>query len=451
MKRFFNQVILTYLRILARISLNLNKPTVIGIAGSVGKTSTRNAVEAVLKEHFVVKAVGNSETGIPLGILGLVPKNYSALDWLAMCVIAPFRLNYLRNTKYLIAEMGIDEPDPPKNMEYLLTILKPSIAVSLNVSATHSQQFDHTVPETITDEKKRLESVIHNIAREDTKIITQSHCSSAIYNANDPYINELIEKAEIPAQKLTFGNADASDISYGKYTVGLKGCTFTFFVRDNTKRHELPVTFTKFILPQEYQEVLAAAILVCLQTGLTLEQIKSSLEKQYELPKGRASIFKGINNSMIIDSTYNASKTSNFAFLNLINMLKKDTNKPTVFLFGDMRELGRESEIEHSAVAEKLVGTVDYLYLVGPQTREFVLPTVQKSEKYFKEIRWFDTAARAGEYLKDHLQKNSILLAKGSQNTIFLEEAVKAVLSEKSDKAKLCRQSDYWLKIKYTN
>ena len=113
-----------------------------------------------------------------------------------------------------------------------------------------------------------------------------------------------------------------------------------------------------------------------------------------------------------------------------------------------MRELGEESKIEHEEVAVKLIGIVDYLYLVGPLTREYVLPVVQLNESLFKEIRWFDTSIRAGEFMKENLVKNSIVLAKGSQNTIFLEEAVKQILADKNDRKNLCRQEEFWKKEK---
>jgi len=125
MKRFLTTNTLSYLRFWAKKALVKHQPTIIGIAGSVGKSSTRNAVEAILKDHFPTISIGNSETGIPLGILGLKPKTYSKIEWLKLCAAAPANINYLEGTKYLIAEMGIDEPEPPKNMEYLLTILKP--------------------------------------------------------------------------------------------------------------------------------------------------------------------------------------------------------------------------------------------------------------------------------------------------------------------------------------
>lgn len=446
MKRFFISTILSYLRFFARKALTNHKPTIIGIAGSVGKSSTRNAIEAILKDHFPTKSIGNSETGIPLGILGMKPENYSKLDWLTMLIKAPLNTNFLQGTKYLVAEMGIDEPYPPKNMEYLLTILKPDIAVSLNVSATHSMQFDRTVHDENLSARERLEKIVTNIAKEDTKIITESGCSVGIYNADDEHIVRSITDRTTPDTKLvTFGTKSTNDISYSDYKVSIEGSSFKFSILHQDKRHEATVRFPTFILPRGYQEVLAAAILVGLQGGLTLDQIVASLEKNYELPKGRASFFDGIKQTKIIDSTYNASKSSTFAFLDLVDALKKDSGRKVAFLFGDMRELGKESQLEHEEVAKKLIGIVDYLYLVGPQTREYVLPIIQEHEAKFKEMRWFDNSVRAGEYLKDNLTEKAIILAKGSQNTIFLEEAVKRILADKNDTTKLCRQEKFWL------
>lgn len=458
---FFETHVLSYLRTLAKIALKKHNPTIIGIAGSVGKSSTRYAIEAILKDHYNVKSIGNSETGIPLGILGIVPKSYGKKDWALMLSKAPLGLNYLRGTQYLIAEMGIDEPDPPKNMEYLLTILKPNIAVSLNVSATHSQQFDKTVGRNGKElsDKERLESVVRNIAKEDTKIITDSGCKVGIYNADDENLsNQISERfnlvrgstshtGKVP-KLLTFGTKNKNAVSYGIYSVSLEGSNFQLFVEKEGKNQEIKLKFKGFIVPEVYREVFAASILTALSVDLTLDQIKSSLQKNFTLPKSRSSLFEGIRDSVIIDSTYNASKQSTIAFLDLLDTLENKTDRPTVFVFGDMRELGKESEIEHTEVAKRTIGTVDYLYLVGPQTMEYVLPIVQENEGKFKEIRWFDSANRVGEYLKDNLPHQAIALFKGSQNTIFLEEAVKNVLLNKKDANNLCRQSDFWMNAK---
>lgn len=441
--------VLSYIRFFARKALDRHRPTIIGIAGSVGKTSTRFAIEAILKDHFPTKSIGNSETGIPLGILGMKPEDYSQFDWIKMIAKSPFNLDFLKGTKYLITEMGIDEPDAPKNMEYLLTILKPDIALSLNASATHSLQFDKTVTDKSLSPEERLQAIVTNIAAEDTKIITKSGARIGIYNANDNDITQqILDKTPTSTKLLSFGTKSTNDVSFGPHKVNLKGSEFQLYIKMAEALENLTLNFSHYILPQEYREVFAAAILVALQQGLSLDQIKESLEKNYQPPKGRSSLFEGINNSVIIDSTYNASRVSVEAFLDLVDTLKKETNRPVVLLLADMRELGKEAAIEHAAVAEKLIGIVDYLYLVGPLTREFILPVVQQKETSFKEIRWFDTSKRAGEFLKDNLPEKSILLAKGSQNTLFLEEAVKMLLVDKKDTKNLCRQDKFWMKMK---
>ncbi len=381
MRKFAISLVLSYFRFFARIALQLHKPEIIGIAGSVGKSSTRNAIEATLEDYFPIKTVGNSETGIPLGILGLQPTAYNLTDWAFMLLRAPFGIYHLNHTRYLIAEMGIDEPGPPKNMEYLLTILKPDIAISLNVSATHTMQFEKTLSEAervesaLSDEQRtknkeqRTEIVVRKIAEEDTKIITKSDCRVSIYNADDKNIREIVkDHNDKKNTSLTFGTSNTNDIFYAEYTVSLTGTSFAFSLKDETPK-KITLFLKNMLLPEEYREVFAAAILTGLQSQLTLEQIKNGLEHHFSVPRGRASMFKGINSTIIVDSSYNASRAPVIAFLSMVKLLKKQTNRPVVFLFGDMRELGNDAEREHEKVTEAMVGIVDYLYLVGPLTR----------------------------------------------------------------------------------
>ncbi|PIR62784.1 MAG: hypothetical protein COU65_01665, partial [Candidatus Pacebacteria bacterium CG10_big_fil_rev_8_21_14_0_10_42_12] len=136
MKRLLSGLVLRYFRSLAKIQLKRTKPLIIGITGSAGKTSAMTAVAAVLKDTRQVKTSdkANSESGIPLNILGLYPKSFAPSDWLRLMIQAPTKLaiNLVTNQeKYdtYVAELGIDSPFPPKNMGYLLTILHPDIGI----------------------------------------------------------------------------------------------------------------------------------------------------------------------------------------------------------------------------------------------------------------------------------------------------------------------------------
>lgn len=422
MKRFFGLPILYYLRFFAKLALKKHNPRIIGITGSVGKTSARNAVYAVLQDYFKTKMIkkGNSESGIPLGILGLAPINYSFFDWVRLIILAPFGINYLKGIACLIVEMGVDEPESPKNMDYLLTIVKPEIAILLNVHPVHIMQF----------------KTIERIAAEKVKIISKnSNCEIGIYN-NDNFYTKL-EIAKLKNKRLSgFGKEKNNDLSYGDYEVSLQGTKFDFLY----KNEKIRLSIKNYVLPKEYFEAFSSAVLVGKHLGLSGRRIADSLSKNFILPKSRGSIFQGVKNTVIIDSSYNASRVSVLAYLGLATELKKKTKRPFALLFGDMRELGEEEKREHEEIARHLV-EVDRLFLVGPLTKKFILPK-------FKQAKWFDNSISAGIYLKENLAKDSLLLVKGSQNTIFLEEAIKPLLKNKSDEKKLCRQSDFWFKKK---
>jgi len=438
MKNIFIWMLLYYLRFFARLSLSINKPKIIGITGSVGKSSARNAIYAALKDYFKVKMIkeGNSETGVPLGILGIDPGHYQMTDWLRVIFLSPFKINYLKGIEYLIVEMGIDSPYPPKNMDYLLTIVKPDISVVLNVHPVHTEQFDRVINENLIG-KKRLKSILDRIAEEKLKIITEVNPKIGI-------INENLASPDLRGREGTklmiFGNNKDVDIRFLDYQADLKETTFKYLLtKDN---QEIIVNIKNFVLPKGYEEIFAATILVGKALNLSNIQIKTGLEKSFSMPLGRGSLFSGIRDSVIIDSSYNASKTPVLTYLELSHRLAEQETRPLVFLFGDMRELGEEARQEHLQIVQEIIKKVSQLYCVGPLTKQFVIPQVTGK---IKEAKWFENSVQAGIYLEKHLPYRSIILVKGSQNQIFLEEAIKKILKSKSDFKNLCRQSDFWM------
>jgi len=445
-KKYLSWGLLTYIKFLAKLALFIHKPKVIGIAGSVGKTSTRNALYAGLKDLIKVKLIeGNSETGVPLGILGLEPESYTFKDWFKICLKAPLGLNYIKGFNYLIIEMGIDDPNPPKNMSYLLTIVKPDIAISLNASAAHTQQFEKALPNKSMTTEERYDLILKAIAKEDTQIITKSDCKFAIYNNDDPYIVESITpfiKNNQTIKFLNFGQTNNATITLQDYSVNTNGTFFSFAFKNQSQA--LDIQFPNVIMPEVYKDSLSAVLLTGLALNLNMNSIATSLTDNLQLPNGRSSIFKGINKSYLIDSSYNASKSSMLAFLDLMQKLNTN-NQPIVVVFGDMRELGNEAEMEHQEVARKIIEVTDYCFCVGVLTQKYVMPII---ENKLIETKWFPIAITAGKYLAKHLPMNSLVLIKGSQNEIFLEEVTSQLLLDRNDRNKLCRQSDYWLKRK---
>lgn len=435
-RKTFSSFVLWYLRAIARVAVSQTRATIIGIAGSVGKTSTREALFAILKDiaptHMVA---GNSETGVPLGLVGLFPHDYTPFDWLRMIIAAPFRIGFLHKMRYVIVEMGIDDPYPPKNMEYLLTIVRPHIGIITDESAAHTMQFEKILtPHVVVSDSERLKLLIGAITREDAKMIKEDRCELGIVNGDNLFVTDVLHGSNI----VSFGTKKTDTIRMTDYSVDTKKSTFSYAIDDTT----ITLVFKGFAFPKELAYVFAPAILTAYKLNIPLDVIKEKLEKNFIPPKGRESLFKGIHNSVIIDSSYNASRPSVISFLELTAKLKRETGRHTVVVLADMLELGNESQIEHEAVAKAIDGIPDTLLLVGPLTKRFILPK-------FKQAKWFPSVMELNDALT-HIPVRSLILLKGSQGGLWLEESIKLLLKHKEDVHNLCRQNPFWQRVKKT-
>ncbi len=414
--------VLWYLRTIAHVALSRTRATIIGIAGSVGKTSTREALFAILKDVASTHMVsGNSETGVPLGLVGLFPKDYSPADWIRMMIAAPFRTGFLKHMHYIIVEMGIDDPYPPKNMEYLLTIVQPDIGIITEESAAHTMQFEKIFgPNVAASDSERLKLLIEAITKEDAKMLKK--CKIKIINGDNPFL-----KKEVP---------DARTFQVTDYAVDIKKTTFSFTV----DRTPITLLFRGHMFPKDLAYSFGPAILAAHTLNIPVDGIKENLERNFIPPRGRESVFAGIKNSVIIDSSYNASKPSVLSFLDLIKTLKKETKRHTIVILADMLELGNEAQIEHEAVARAIGDIPDTLYLVGPLTKRFILPHIPRAQ-------WFPLIIELNQALAD-IPTRSLILFKGSQGNLWLEESIKLLLKNKEDVLRLCRQNAFWQRVK---
>jgi len=466
-KKKLASFVLSYLRFFAKLQLKKNQQAkIVGITGSAGKTSCQLAVLAALGKNkarlkIKVSHKANSESGIPLNILGLKVKNYSPLDWLRLILLAPWQLlsNWEHFDVYLI-EMGIDSPLPPKNMEYLLSIIQPQIAIMLNAKAIHSQNFDQFISE--KEANKREQAAIRLIAAEKSKL-AQSLPSNglAIINRDDQEIWQFSRQTQ--AEILTFGENGATqnhelDLKLVDWQVDLDGSLFVFEINNRLKQYNsgnrlIEIKLKQLVLGQHHSAALASAILLAFKLGLKKTEIKRNLENYWALEPGRSCLLLGKKGTYILDSSYNAS-----GMLEMIELAKQLPNneqkiKRLVAIIGDIRELGEEAPVIHQQVAKELANHFAEIYLVGPLMKEFALPILQnkieKKEGKIKKVKTYLDSKLAGQALLKNLQAGDLILIKGSQNTIFLEKAVALLLKEeKIAKKVLCRQSDYWLNFK---
>lgn len=389
MKKYFSHFILYYLRFFAKLQLLKNrKMTIVGVTGSAGKSSTVAVCQAALGSKYKNKTNGgtNSESGIPLSILGIKVSGYSTIDWAKYCLLAPLKLltNWQKYDIYL-CEMGIDGPNSPKNMSYLLSIVKPKIGIFLNVNLVHGAFFKD----------------INAIGLEKSKLITTLPSTGfALINNNDTVV------------ATTTQNTLAKKI----------------FLKP------IHIDFDNYAPPTSFDISISAAINLAKIFNIESTQAINNIKNNLVLPPSRCSLLLGINDSTIIDSSYNSSP---FACSEMLNILK-EYSSPRIAILGDMRELGQHSKSAHQQIYNLALKSCDILISVGLET-----------SKYFgdKAIK-FNNYQDASVYLKKNLPNKSTILVKGSQNTIFLEELVKSILQNPADVSKLCRQSPYWLKTK---
>ncbi len=428
MKKQLQIITLGWLRFATKLQLKKNNPIIIGVTGSAGKTSAVNAINEVLKTKYTTQSTltGNSETGIPFEILNIPIKNWTGLGWVWVIMLGLWALiAHWPKYEILVVEMGIDSDQEPKNMEYLLKIIQPQMGVFLNVNHVHGQNFSgsNTI-KAITAEKGKL-------------LLSLPKNGLAIYSQDHDSISDLSKT--ITAQKLNFSISQPANMQLLKYQVSLVGTKFVFI--NSGKQHVL--NFKNKLLIKESFGGLAAALLLGQNFEINTEKGIKALEKNFKILPGRSTLIEGINNSTIIDSSYNSSFEPAAAALQMLGQILIRGKK--IAVLGDMREIGNQEKTDHEKLAVIAAKNADEIILVGPLTKKYILPKLKKLKFAKTKIHSFTTAYEALKIVKKLVKNHDLILIKGSQNTIFLEIIVKAIMAHPEQAQKiLCRQSKYW-------
>jgi UDP-N-acetylmuramoyl-tripeptide--D-alanyl-D-alanine ligase len=160
---------------------------------------------------------------------------------------------------------------------------------------------------------------------------------------------------------------------------------------------------------------------------------------------GRMHALPGINGSTIVDDTYNSSPEAVVAAMEAL--AKAPVTGRRIALLGSMNELGPDSPRYHEAAGAAAAG-VDLLITVGADANTHLGPAAVRAGLDPSRCHAADSPYTAGDYLATILGPGDVLLAKGSQNGVFCEEALKVLLADPADAAHLVRQSPGWLRLK---
>lgn len=414
MSKILRKPLFWLLKILAIATIKKYQPKVIGITGSVGKTSAKEAIAVVLAPKFSIrygKKNYNNEIGLPLTILGndqTAGKNIFV--WLKIFSSAIKNL-VVKNKDYpqvLILEMGADRPG---NIDYLVNIAAPQIALITAIGASHLEFFDS------------LEKVL----AEKSRILKKLKAGDwAILNSDDAYLQKIIP--QIKNNLYTFGSSEDSSVQIEQVHLTKKDDTYGTSFKLKFKGAEAPV-FLPNVLGKQQAAATAAAATVGLIMGLNLVEISQSLVN-YKSALGRTNLIKGIKNTWIIDDTYNASPQSCFVALEILRDFPLAARK--IAVLGDMRELGSFTEEGHRQVGE-LVSKfkIDYLFVIGEKSRD-IARSAQAAGMLEDHIYHFPETIAAGIFLQERLRDNDVVLIKGSRGS-KMEQVVYEIMARPWD------------------
>lgn len=422
------------LRLLSRAVLRKYRPEVIGITGSVGKTSTKEAIFAVLAEKFLCRRNVknyNNEIGLPLTILGTESGGHSVFKWLEI-FWSGILLLLKRDKQYpeiLILEMGADHPG---DIFYLTNLAPCKVGVITAVAQAHTEFF----------------KTVNQVAKEKQIIVTHLEKDGiAILNADDEKVLAMAAKTE--AETITFGFGDkahARAIEFNVIQEANNGVIATLGVNFKIQYGGaiVPVFLPEVVGTQHVYAALAA-VAVGLSYGLNLVEISERL-RFYNPPVSRMRLVSGINFSTLIDDSYNSSPLAALLALRILSEIKIMEGGRRVAVLGDMLELGAYTSEAHQAVGAKAAELgIDLLIAVGERAKIVAEAARVKGMADSKIVEFTDSES-AGKFLRENIHSDDLILIKGSQG-VRMEKIVVALMAEPSLATKLvCRQDATWLK-----
>lgn len=420
MKTLFAKI----LAILTRLILWKFKPVIIGVTGSVGKTSTKDAIATVLKQRFSIRAASgnyNNEFGLPFTVLGQKFPGKNPFGWIWLMIKSLLMLLGGRYPQVLVLEMGADKPG---DIAYLLRLTGPlDYAVVTDIGTSHMMNYPNR--EALAKEKLSLAKGV------------KPH-GSAVLNLDNDVIAAFVKNKK-PDNVITYGLDQESDVAASELHIYNKDNVFGMNFKIRHKGTVVPVLLPDALGRSNVYAGLAAAS-VGLGMGLNLVEVSEALGF-FRPPAGRLRLIDGIKHTRIIDDTYNAAPSSTNLALEVLSQVAAGRK---VAVLGGMAELGTQNEAGHRAVAEKIQEVaVEAVFLVGENAK--IIKDELERRHFSGTVKWFENSDNARIPVQNDLREGDTILVKGSQSA-RMEKVVKEIMADPMLAEKLLvRQSEYWL------
>jgi len=405
---FLEKVLQKILRFFARITLQKYQPQIIVIVGSIGKTSTKEAIYSVLSGKFKTRRNiknYNNEIGVPLTIINCDSGENAIFKWLRIFAKG-ILLNILKDKDYpefLVLEMAADKKG---DIKYLMDMLPSKLLKAVVLTAitpVHLEFFEN----------------INNIFEEKTTPFSYLEKDRlAIFNIDNCDVYKVKEK--INSRLLTYGLNENADVNVSEIEYHDSGLKFKINYKNETLSSELKEGIANY---QVYPILAGISVGICF--GLKLEEMIESLKKYEILPK-RMQKIKGIKNSIIIDDTYNSSPEAlKKAIQALINF---SFGQRKIIALGDMLELGKDSEKLHRQAGKMIskAEEIDYLITFGEEAK-YISDEALKNNFSKDKVFHFSEKDKIIEFIKEIIKQDDVVLVKGSRG-MEMEKIVEKII-----------------------
>lgn len=391
------------------------------VAGSVGKTTSRNAIATVLSQRYRVRMATenyNTEISVPIAILGIeLPSSLrNPLAWIGVFRAASERVRQPADIDVIVQEVGVDHPG---EMQQYIRYLQADIAVITGIAAEHMEYF-RTMDAVAKEELSILQCAkLGLINRDDTDgkyadLLTSASFRTYGTSGSGEYHFELTE--QLPREG-------------AKGMVTLPGATEAFAVSTQ-------------MLGEHTIRPVMAAVACGAELGLPREEIIRGVE-QIRPVFGRMNPLRGLNDTVVIDDTYNSSPSAVEAAIQTLYHF--DAEPQRIAVLGSMNELGPVSAEEHTRIGGLCSpDLLAWVVVVGDEAAKYLAPAARQRGCQVQVCR---DAITAGEFVRSVAEPGAVILVKGSQGGIYLEETVK-ILCELTEHDQLVRQSAKWQDIK---
>lgn len=394
------------------------------VVGSVGKTSTKHMLATLLEQKYRVRMHAgnyNSEVSAPLAILGLdLPENLkNPLQWVMLLRQARRRATEPTDVDIIIQELATDHPgDIAAFGEYL----HPVISIVTAVTPEHMEFFG------------TLDAVAHE------ELSVAAYSALLVMNSDD-IAPEYVAALDPSYKRVMYGSDAQASYRFDQQSTSSDGGFIGTLI---TPREPLGYEARLRVTGEHSIRSVLGAVAAATELGLSVAEITAGLAQIRPAP-GRMNVLPGRDGVMVIDDSYNSSPAAVTAALKTLYLYGDTSNRQLIAVLGDMRELGDTSPAEHTLVGEqcdpaKLAAVV----MVGPDMEQYAAPAARERGC---QVHIAANALAAGEYVRSIVQPGAVVLVKGSQNTIFLEECVKMLIDD-AHVSELVRQSPDWMMTK---